>query len=106
MLDLETAPRTTYTLRQYVQDLDRVFAKSLALPALLREIADHKRKLMMSDGALSPAQIEPAAGKPYTRNLLFSDPKGRYVIVGIVWGANSISPVHDHGTWGDRKSVV
>ena len=56
MLDMETTPRTQYTLRQYVRDLEGVFAKNLALPALLREIAEYKRRLMMSDGALSPAQ--------------------------------------------------
>ena len=35
----------------------------------------------------------------YTRHVLYGDPKGRYTIVAIVWGARQRSPIHAHHTW-------
>jgi 3-mercaptopropionate dioxygenase len=92
--------RVSYSLRQYIDDVCAVFDESLAVPARLRRIAEHKRRLLEQPHVLSPAQLLTKPGKPYTRNLLFRDPRGRFVVVAILWGSRTVSPVHDHRTWG------
>lgn len=99
-MEAQATLRSGYSLQEYVRDLDRIFAQGLALPALLRSIADCKRRLLMTDGVLSEAQMARRPDRPYTRNLLYKDPQGRYVIVAILWGPCCTSPVHDHRTWG------
>jgi len=91
--------RVEYSLRQYVDDVCLVLDEGLALPAQLRRIADFKRRLLIQEGVLSAGQLETIEGRPYTRNLLFRDPKGRFVVVAILWGGHTVSPVHDHRTW-------
>lgn len=46
---------------------------------------------------LPAALPEPAGG--YTRHVLYSDPKGRFTVVAIVWQPGQFSPIHAHYTW-------
>jgi len=47
---------------------------------------------------LTPNQRATEAGC-YARHLLYSDPRGRFTIVSIVWGPGQFSPTHGHHTW-------
>jgi predicted metal-dependent enzyme (double-stranded beta helix superfamily) len=49
-------------------------------------------------GLLAPEQRVPQEGC-YARHLLYSDPRGRFTIVSIVWGPGQFSPTHGHHTW-------
>jgi predicted metal-dependent enzyme (double-stranded beta helix superfamily) len=40
------------------------------------------------------------------RNLIWRDPAGRFVVVGISWAPGHVSPLHDHdGLWGGEIVV-
>lgn len=41
----------------------------------------------------------PTSEQSYTRHVLHADPKGRFTVVALVWGAQQFSPVHAHHTW-------
>lgn len=41
----------------------------------------------------------PRSLQTYTRHILYSDPKGRFTVVALVWDTNQASPVHAHFTW-------
>src|SRR5258708_34342024 len=35
----------------------------------------------------------------YARHAIYSDPSGRFTIVGIGWGAGDFGPTHTHHAW-------
>jgi 3-mercaptopropionate dioxygenase len=52
-------------------------------------------------GAIPPELFLPANPARYARNLVFRDPKARFVVVAMTWGPGQGSPLHDHaGLWG------
>lgn len=51
------------------------------------------------DAELVPVAARKTAAGGYARHVLYNDPRGRFTIVSLVWGAGQFSPVHGHHTW-------
>lgn len=52
-------------------------------------------------GAFAPELFLPARADRYARNLIWREPHGAFIIVGMTWGVGQGSPLHDHaGLWG------
>lgn len=47
---------------------------------------------------LTPAQRQVSTER-YSRHVLYSDPRGRFTILSLVWGPGQFSPTHAHYTW-------
>lgn len=84
-----------------------------------------KRRLQTAVGKIAESCLEPIDGLPlrvgailraagelvrlppalptstggYSRHVLYSDPKGRFTVVAIVWQPGQFSPIHAHYTW-------
>ena len=57
-------------------------------------------------GAIGPECFLPPTGGHYARKLVWRDPDGRFVVVGMTWGPGQGSPLHDHaGLWGAEVVV-
>ena len=83
---------------------------TLALEAACHESAELLPFKMRDalQGALTPTCEQslvsvlldlPRAVQRYTRHVLYADPKGRFTVIGLVWGPQQFSPVHAHFTW-------
>ena len=52
-------------------------------------------------GALAPALFLPPRSDRYARNLIWREPEGAFIVVGMTWAVGQGSPLHDHaGLWG------
>jgi predicted metal-dependent enzyme (double-stranded beta helix superfamily) len=60
------------------------------------------------DGAFEdPGLFAPPLAERYARRLIWEDPDGRFVVVGMSWGPDQSSPLHDHdGLWGSEIVVA
>src|SRR5580700_10081739 len=48
-----------------------------------------------------PEFYAPARPDRYSRRLVWKDADDRFVVVGLIWSAGQMSPLHDHcGLWG------
>ena len=46
------------------------------------------------------ADLLASVASQYGRRLLYKDPEGVYTVVLMIWGANQVTPLHDHaGVW-------
>lgn len=52
-----------------------------------------------ADPGLLTAGQRAACVDSYARHLLWSDPRGRFTILALVWTTGQFSPVHAHNTW-------
>jgi predicted metal-dependent enzyme (double-stranded beta helix superfamily) len=53
-----------------------------------------------------PDLYAPIREDRYSRRLIWRDPSGRFVIVGMAWGPGHFAPLHDHGgQWGVETVV-
>ena len=64
---------------------------------LAERLADQHRR-----GAFSDLGLYPRARKDrYARKLLYRDPRGAFVVVGMTWLPSQFAAIHDHaGLWG------
>jgi 3-mercaptopropionate dioxygenase len=52
-------------------------------------------------GAFTSELFLPARSDRYARNLIWREPQGAFIVVGMTWGIGQGSPLHDHaGLWG------
>jgi predicted metal-dependent enzyme (double-stranded beta helix superfamily) len=53
--------------------------------------------------AADPALVAPEQCRPhvecYARHVLHADPRGRFTVLALVWGAGQFSPPHAHHAW-------
>ena len=62
--------------------------------------------LGQSGAFAEPALFAPPADGHYTRGRIWTDPDGRFTVVGMTWLPGQGTPVHDHaGRWGAELVV-
>lgn len=96
--NLET-PAGAYTLERYLEEVSVILDHAAPLREQISLVTAAKKKLVSTDGILSPdlRKIHPTA--PYTRNLVHHDPRGRFTVIAILWGPFQETAVHDHVNW-------
>ncbi len=62
---------------------------------------------LQDSGAFSfPEFFASARADRYSRRLIWADPAGRFVVVGMTWAPGQFAPLHDHaGQWGIEAIV-
>lgn len=56
---------------------------------------------LCSAGSLGPELFLPPRPDRYARNLIWREPQGAFIVVGMTWAVGQGSPLHDHaGLWG------
>src|SRR5207245_3032935 len=87
-----------YGLREFVLDLSAMIERVRPGPLLVDSVCRRIQRLIHSAG-LTGAALERRLDRGYARNLLYRDPAGRFIVVGLVWEPGHCTPIHDHGTW-------
>ena len=87
-------------LKDYVNAVTDLVDKGTKVEELVAKIESYKSELLQIDGLFAEEWREGLDQVPYTRNLMHADPKGRFTVMGIIWGPGAKTPVHDHETWG------
>jgi 3-mercaptopropionate dioxygenase len=61
---------------------------------------------LCDEGAFTPALFLPPRTDRYARNLIWREPQGAFIVVGMTWAVGQGSPLHDHaGLWGAEVVV-
>lgn len=89
-----------FTVREYAAEVTRILETAESIDSAVNAIAPLKRRLLDNPDLVPPICYEGLADVKYTRNLLYGDPEGRFVVMALVWNPAKESPVHDHETWG------
>ncbi|HYC79321.1 MAG TPA: cysteine dioxygenase family protein [Planctomycetota bacterium] len=88
-----------YTVQRYVADVAAIMDRNLPLEEAVKEIANAKRRFVNGGAPLPPELLKQHPIAPYTRNLVHRDPKDRFTVIALVWGAFQDTAVHDHFNW-------
>ncbi|MEZ6194861.1 MAG: cysteine dioxygenase family protein [Planctomycetota bacterium] len=88
------------TLDEYVGAVTELMDSGRPLNEIVEAIVPLKRRLLATPGLVPDRFLEGLDQVPYTRNLLHSDPQGRFSVIALAWAPGKQSPIHDHQSWG------
>ena len=88
-----------YTIDRYLADISAILDRETSLKEQVAQIAAAKKKLVSNAAALSPALRRMHPSAPYTRNLVYQDPRNRFTVIAIIWGPFQDTAIHDHINW-------
>jgi len=88
-----------YDLDEYVADLWRIADAGLAEPEILDAVGPLARRLAGNRGLLDIRHYPADPMQPAGLHLLHEEADHSLAVFAITWLPNSMSPVHDHGTW-------
>ncbi|MFT7617857.1 MAG: putative metal-dependent enzyme (double-stranded beta helix superfamily) [Planctomycetota bacterium] len=91
---------SSFGLADYVQKVTELVTDIDDPHKLVESIMPLKEKLLQVEGLIPDEFLVEQESLQYTRNLLHADPKGRFVVMALVWKAGAETPPHDHKTWG------
>lgn len=86
-------------LSRYISSVRDICGQHLSLPTRVDRIREAAGRLV-SDGIRLSEQERYFPPTGYGRNLLWRDPDHGFVVIAMVWPANTIGSPHDHMTWG------
>lgn len=89
----------TYDLRALVDDVTAAVRAAATDAARCDDIAPLLRRWMDSGDTLPAAYSEPCDGRA-CGHLLYTDPRGEFFVISVVFPAGTSSGVHYHGAWG------
>ena len=89
-----------FSLEDYVAELTRLVETTGDVNRLVDQVAPLKHRLLENADLVPETFREGLERVPYTRNLLYADPEGRFTVMAVVWGPGRETPVHDHESWG------
>lgn len=92
------APALPRVLDAFAGEVTRLTDRHPEEAPRVAAVAERLRDLMAQPDLL-PARLCRPLPERYRRNLLYKDPRNRFVIMGLVWGKGQFTPVHDHGCY-------
>ena len=88
------------SLSDYVKQVTEKVSTTDDPRELVETILPLKEELLQIPDLIPDTFMTPVEGAAYTRNLLYADPKGRFVVMALVWRPQAETPPHDHRSWG------
>jgi len=88
-----------YLLGDFISDLEIITSTVRMDEERIQEMSA-KMSLLLAGGDSLPEAAKGSSPKRYTRNLLYNDPAGRFMVASLVWRPSQGTPIHDHSTWG------
>jgi len=88
-----------YGLEAYCSDLARLIGPdtpSAAAVAACRE----RMEAVLRNGLTLRDEFRVVVPGQYSRNLVHRDPRGLFVVIALLWKPETVSPIHDHASWG------
>jgi predicted metal-dependent enzyme (double-stranded beta helix superfamily) len=97
-LPAETAP--PYRLYRFLTDLEYILEQETDDQLRLRAIFPLVRRLLNSATWLQLTDLEPDPDTGWNVMMLYDEPFFPLTIQLVVWAPNTVSEIHNHGTWG------
>ena len=101
------ATTDTYTLQNFIDDLDRITREETAAEQITERIAPLLERLVRDPSSIPARYLTSPAGQR-GRYMLHRAP--RFNVTSVIWRPGDHASAHNHETWGvigvDRKSVV
>jgi predicted metal-dependent enzyme (double-stranded beta helix superfamily) len=88
----------TYTLEQFVADLDRITASETRPEAITTQVAPLLGRLIKNPGCLPAAFRRPGTDGQRGRYMLHRAP--RFNVTSVIWRPGDRAGAHNHETWG------
>jgi predicted metal-dependent enzyme (double-stranded beta helix superfamily) len=88
---------TTYTLQDFIQDLDRITRDESAAEKIVAQAKPLLAKLVQQPDCI-PTNYKKRGASAYGRYMLHRAP--RFNVSAVVWGAGDNAKAHNHDTWG------
>jgi predicted metal-dependent enzyme (double-stranded beta helix superfamily) len=93
-----TTSTETYTLEQFVADLDRITAAESSDTAIAEQVAPLLARLVRNPGSIPAQYLRRAADGGRGRYILHRAP--RFNVTSVVWRPGDRATAHNHETWG------
>ena len=89
-----------YTFAQFTNDVDVVVRCEPQPQVVVQSIRPLLQRLLSQPDWLDDTFRCPVPHKPYTQYLLHMPTDEAWSVVSFVWPHGSVTPIHDHCTWG------
>jgi|SRR5688572_1244459 len=89
---------STYGIEGYCRDLTRLIDETTPAERCV-EVARERTASLLKRGLELKDEFRVVVPGQYSRNLVYRDPRGLFVVLAMLWKPKSASPVHDHASW-------
>lgn len=89
----------TYGIEGYCRDLTRLIDPTTPGDRCV-EIARERCASLLKRGLDLGGEFRVVVPGQYSRNLVYRDPRGLFVVIALLWKPETASAVHDHASWG------
>ena len=90
---------TTYGIDGYCRDLTRLIDHDTPAAKCV-EIVRERCTTLLRKGLDLKDEFRVVVPGQYSRNLVYRDPRGLFVVLALLWKPETKSAVHDHSSWG------
>lgn len=89
-----------YPFAQFTNDVDIVVRRDSQPQVVVQHVRPLLQRLLSQRDWLDAMFRCPRPQKPYTQYLLHTPTDEAWSVVSFVWPRGSVTPIHNHGTWG------
>jgi predicted metal-dependent enzyme (double-stranded beta helix superfamily) len=90
---------SVYGIEGYCRDLTRLIDRDTPAEKCVT-IVRERCQTLLKKGVELKDEFRAVVPGQYSRNLVYRDPRGLFVILAMLWKPNGGSAVHDHASWG------
>jgi len=88
-----------YGIDGYCRDLTRLIDETTPGEKCV-EIVRERCETLLRKGLDLKDEFRVVVPGQYSRNLVYRDPRGLFVVLALLWKPNTASAIHDHASWG------
>lgn len=93
-----------YDIEGYCRDLTRLIDEETPQSRCV-ELARERCETLLANGVDLSDDFRVVVPGQYSRNLVYRDPRGLFVVLALLWKPETVSPVHDHASWGIMGTI-
>ena len=90
---------STYGIEGYCRDLTRLIDAETPAEKCVQVVRERCETLLRKGLDLKDEFRVVVPGQ-YSRNLVYRDPRGLFVVLALLWKPGTKSAIHDHASWG------
>jgi predicted metal-dependent enzyme (double-stranded beta helix superfamily) len=90
---------SAYGIEGYCRDLTRLIDRDTPAEKCVT-IVRERCATLLKKGLDLKDEFRAVVPGQYSRNLVYRDPRGLFVIMALLWKPRTASAVHDHASWG------
>lgn len=90
---------STYGIEGYCRDLTRLIDQDTPAEKCVT-IVRERCETLLRKGLELKDEFRVVVPGQYSRNLVYRDPRGIFVVLALLWKPGTKSAIHDHASWG------